>query len=391
MSNVRKILILPSWYPSVDDAGAGVFIFKHAKKIAENFEVTVLSFHFTKKAHIKTFIREKNIVSPRLTEERIFIRDYGSVLRNVFLFFIVNYNLVKLTGNRNTRPDVLNLNVVYHIGIFAFPVLYFLKIPLVITEHWTGYFKEDNKYFTLNPVYRYIVNLLFRKASKVICISQSLAAQLEKIFNVGRKSVVIPNVLQVPDQVKSTGDKQDNPVSIITISNLVDRAKNISGILNAVAGIAALNKYNFHLFILGDGPDWKKLENHAKNLEITNRVTFKGFVNNSELQGYYQSAAFFILNSNFETFSIATAEALLNGTPVIVTRCVGPEEYVDNAEGILINRNNTDELSAAMVSMLENWKNYSAREISVSAAKKFQQQLIADKFKLVFERVGVIK
>lgn len=54
----------------------------------------------------------------------------------------------------------------------------------------------------------------------------------------------------------------------------------------------------------------------------------------NEVAGFFCECDFFVLNSNFETFSVVTAEALAYGKPVIATRCGGPEEFVNKIMGI---------------------------------------------------------
>ncbi len=56
-----------------------------------------------------------------------------------------------------------------------------------------------------------------------------------------------------------------------------------------------------------------------------------------------------ITNSNYETFSVATAEALVCGVPVIATRCGGPEDFVTEDCGILIEPRNRTVASSDIV------------------------------------------
>ncbi len=78
---------------------------------------------------------------------------------------------------------------------------------------------------------------------------------------------------------------------------------------------------DFHLLMAGTGePDYVNyLKQLVISLNLSDRVTFTGFVQNEQKNLLLQSADLFVLPSVSENFSIATAEAMAAGIPVIVT------------------------------------------------------------------------
>ena len=110
--------------------------------------------------------------------------------------------------------------------------------------------------------------------------------------------------------------------------------------------IKALNLVNtnlqdFHLLIAGMGePDYVNyLKQLVKSSKLTNRVTFTGFVQNEQKNLLLQGSDLFVLPSVSENFSIATAEAMRAGKPVIVTPGVqlAPEIITANA-GLVVEQ-----------------------------------------------------
>lgn len=99
---------------------------------------------------------------------------------------------------------------------------------------------------------------------------------------------------------------------------------------------------NFHLLIAGSGEqDYvKHLEQLVKSSNLSERVTFTGFVQNEQKNLLLQGADLFVLPSVSENFSIATAEAMAAGKPVIVTPGVqlAPEITTANA-GLVVEQN----------------------------------------------------
>ena len=69
----------------------------------------------------------------------------------------------------------------------------------------------------------------------------------------------------------------------------------------------------------------------------------------SLLDHYYQVM---ISPFNFSTFSIICAEALLCGIPVISTKCGGPESFLNDHTGIMIDIGNKDQLTEAMLTII---------------------------------------
>ena len=63
------------------------------------------------------------------------------------------------------------------------------------------------------------------------------------------------------------------------------------------------------------------------------------------------SANTLVLPSTFETFGVVLVEALATGIPVVATRCGGPEEVIETGLGLLVERDNEEELAEAMVIM----------------------------------------
>ncbi|MBV6625912.1 MAG: glycosyltransferase [Rivularia sp. (in: Bacteria)] len=102
------------------------------------------------------------------------------------------------------------------------------------------------------------------------------------------------------------------------------------------------NCLDFHLLIAGDGElDYiDYLKQLINSLKLNNRVTFTGFVQNEQKNLLLQGADLFVLPSVSENFSIATAEAMTAGKPVIVTPGVqlAPEIIAANA-GLMVERN----------------------------------------------------
>jgi glycosyltransferase involved in cell wall biosynthesis len=72
------------------------------------------------------------------------------------------------------------------------------------------------------------------------------------------------------------------------------------------------------------------LEKLAKNLKVEDRIRFYHDLPRRELLQKYADADVFALLSKHEAYSIVVAEALVAGTPVVVTRTSALSEWIDN-------------------------------------------------------------
>ena len=72
-----------------------------------------------------------------------------------------------------------------------------------------------------------------------------------------------------------------------------------------------------HLIVIGDGPCKEELEEQAKELGISEMVTFTGAIQHDELPPYLASCDIYITASLSDTNSISMLEAMASGLYVI--------------------------------------------------------------------------
>jgi len=94
---------------------------------------------------------------------------------------------------------------------------------------------------------------------------------------------------------------------------------------------------DWHLVIVGEGPDAAPLKKLAEKYRVDDRVTFIGALSREEIFGWLKVAHIFVLNTAAESFSFLTLEAMYVGVPVLATNVGGiPEIVTHKKEGILL-------------------------------------------------------
>jgi glycosyltransferase involved in cell wall biosynthesis len=170
------------------------------------------------------------------------------------------------------------------------------------------------------------------------------------------------------------------------VADLVDRTKNVSGVLRAMAE-ARRQEPAITLDIIGDGPDRAMLQGLVGDLGLADAVRFHGRIANAEVLRLMAGTGSVIINSNVETFSVVTGEALASGKPVIATRCGGPTAFITPANGILIDVRSDEQLSAAMVRLVREHGAYPPAHVRTSVGDRFSVDAVGQAFGAIYQRV----
>ncbi len=379
-----NILIIPSWFPNTNNIHNGIFIKKHVDIIASIANVKVA--FISESNSIANYSSINDSVASNYEIFNIDLNKSGSS-KYLYLFDLfktfkkLNILIQRLIASGN-KPDIIHVHVAYPAGLFALYLNWKFKIPYVITEHWSGYTPVDNRFNNFSSSIKWVIRKIYKKATAHSFISKFLKRELIKLNLSTEAAIVIPNVIEL-DSTRQLTNKS-NPNYGLCICSLDDFSKNISGILEAV-NILKHTISNIKIDIIGDGIDRAKLESIADDFSILNKhVFFLGEIPNTEIPDQYSSHSFFILNSNFETYSIATAEAICNGLPVIVTRCGGPEEFVNDENGVLVNLKDPFDLAKGITYVIQNRDIYDGELMSKNFLRNYDTENIKQGFNQLY-------
>lgn len=142
--------------------------------------------------------------------------------------------------------------------------------------------------------------------------------------------------------------------------------------------LKAYSKYQGEelLYIVGEGPDRKKLEKLSKDLDLNKKVKFLGMKKNP--YNWMKNSEAFILSSRLEGFGLVLVEALVLSKKIISSSCkVGPREILNNGEfGSLFEVGNEIEL-------LENMQNIGKFNLNLEKLGKHLEKFEEIKIKKI--------
>jgi glycosyltransferase involved in cell wall biosynthesis len=216
------------------------------------------------------------------------------------------------------------------------------KIPVVISEHWSGYMRGM---FDAMPYWRKWAYKRLGKVNRILPVSTFLQDNMQRCGIQG-KYQVLPNVVE---ENAFTGKKRSR-FSFLMIADLVDNVKNVSGVIRAFDQIAK-RKSEAELHLIGGGPDESELRKLASQMTNAERIHFYGRLPNSEVKRLLPEFHCLVVNSRVESFGVVLLEAHAGGLPAIVTRCGGPEEWVEEGD-ISIAVDDRTALHKAMLDMM---------------------------------------
>jgi len=249
-----------------------------------------------------------------------------------------------------------------------------------------------------NRISRWLIRRLYPRADSVVVNAYGIFEDLKKNFAIPEKNItIIPNPinLETIPYPKHQTNKNNDPFVFLAVGRL-ERQKNHALLIKA---LAQSKHQNTVLSIYGEGPLRPELEALIARCGLKDRVHLAG--RTDEIFYKMQSADCLLLGSDFEGFPNVLVEALACGLPVISTDCIsGPREILAEEKeydtptrhfrivqyGILVEKNNTDAMSAAMD---EVYRNKTLREhlkkLGPKRAKAFAHRNIAKQFICVIE------
>lgn len=211
------------------------------------------------------------------------------------------------------------------------------------------------KYIIYRFIYKILISFTYRKATKVVVISNSISRILEQFCGLETSKIkVIPPLVNIKEiKLQSEEENSDyifnKEFIYISFLSRLSREKGITYLLEAFARLK--DRIKCKLIIIGDGAQRKELENLAQRLHIKEDVNFLGYRKNPFK--YIKQTDMFVLPSVYEGFPTVILESYACGTPVIATRCVaGIEELIaDGKDGILVNPADSESLFLAMYNL----------------------------------------
>ena len=374
-----RVLIISRGLPQPYNPTFGIFELDQAKALAkQGIDVTFFAID------LRSIRRRRKYGIVKTQHGRVecytISVPLGNVPPNIFCLVgsvALKYLFNRVFKNPTEYPDVIHAHF-HRQGYMAAELSCATRIPLVITEHSSDMEKEVIDQNLL----KYASNG-YRRAKKVIAVSKSLEKRIYD--NTGVKCTVINNIVDTDLFLAQQAKKKSENFQFISVGRL-EEPKKVEDLIAAFVNVCKKNK-NVQLDIYGTGAKMTLAKELINKNELQNKIHLMGAVDRKKVALALRKADCFILLSNSETFGVAYIEALASGIPVIATRCGGPEEFMEEQYGILIDKGNIEQAENAMLYMYENIQTYNGIAISEQIRKRFSPETIAKQLITVYEEI----
>lgn len=376
MNSRPRVLVVPSWYPSEDHPTAGVFVSQQVGALARVADVAVL--------HVDAGERDR---APRLTmEDGVPVVRAGIAATDLRARYF-GYRQAGSAALETLRaqwapPDLVHVQALFPAALIGRDIKRRHGIPYVVTEHSEEYLAQSRRRLVRTPgMLPLVLRPLARASSATIAVSRHLADRLVEL-RLARDPMVIPNVVP-PCTATAAPTRAPHVVAHVSV---MGPAKNLDLLLEAVARLRS-RRTDFVLRLVGDGECRESLEGLTTHLGLSDIVEFVGRQTPDEVHRTLSEAAFTVVSSTHETFSVSAAESLMCGRPVVATRCGGPEEFITPEVGLLVESNSAEALAEGMSWMLDNLHRYHPAHLSEYAAARFAPDVVARRILEVYRSV----
>jgi phosphatidylinositol alpha 1,6-mannosyltransferase len=295
-------------------------------------------------------------------------------------------------------PDIIHIHSPVVLGNIAQIVAGSLRKPVIVTNHYLPI--NLSRSLSSDPLfgkpfitvtYSYLVhfcnrceyvtaptmtalNLLYEHGLRAPAQSISNGVDLKK-FSPGECDKRFRQHLNLP---------QDRP--FILSLNRLSQEKRIDVLIDAVAKMTQ----DAHVAIASTGPAEAGLRARVEELNLTDRVSFLGFIHDKDLAPLYRLADVFAIPSEAELQSLATMEAMACGLPVVAADAYALPELVHHAvNGFLFQRGNSEEMAQyldVLVMDKELRRQMGAKSLEIIA--KHDRTQVLDQWEALYHRLS---
>lgn len=368
-----NILVIPSWYPNEKDPLWGNYFIKQSDALNEYANVSMLHIDRVGLKEIKKLLKEK--MSDGFDNSKYSFKFYKKTILNLkSLSLDLSYKKYVSAGYRAYKEmkkelgnfDIVLVESILPAGLIAREIFKKDNVPYIVHAH--------SEMIMTNEIYKKYVDLVMKDAKSYMGVNKRIV----DIVKERRKDCyLVPNFIDCSKFDIPRKTSKDKFV-LTSISNFY-KVKKVDVLLKALDIVIKQGYKNVHLNIIGTGEYKYYYESICKSLNLTDYVSFIGYVDNKDIPAYLSKTNALCVSSSFETFCIPIIEAFSAGVPVITTDCEGPSHLVDKTRGVIVPIDDTNKYADGIIKMINNYDKYNSDKIKKYAFSNYDKSVICKK------------
>ena len=299
---------------------------------------------------------------------------------------------------KKVDPDIIHIHSPVVLGNIAQIVAGSLRKPVVVTNHYLPI--NMSRSLSLDPLfgktfitvsYSYLVH--FCNRSEYVTAPTMTALNLLYEHGLRAPAQAISNGVDLKKFSPGDRDKrlrqhfklpQDRP--LILSVNRLSLEKRIDVLIDAAAKMTR----DAHIAIASTGPAEAGLRAKVEELNLKDKVSFLGFIHDTDLAPLYRLADAFAIPSEAELQSLTTMEAMACGLPVVAANAYALPELVHHEiNGFLFQRGNSDEMAQYLDTLVRDAalrKQMGAKSLEIIA--RHDRTLVLDQWEALYRRLS---
>lgn len=229
----------------------------------------------------------------------------------------------------NFKPDIIHIETPFMIANETLKIAKDQNIPVVATCHIMPENISGSLSFLPQKIGRIIGSQYMKQIIKVFNQADLLTAPtpigtaILKAYNIQKPAIALSNGIDLDQFRQPNQEEKDKllkkfkfpPVPLILYIGRFDKEKKVDVLIRSLKYIK--NSQPYHVILEGKGQQELYLQNLVKKLDLQDKVTFIGYVEEHELPVLYSLSTVFVMPSTAELQSLVTMEAMSLGLPVI--------------------------------------------------------------------------
>lgn len=333
ITSQNKVLFFSYWYPNKSNENSSIFIKRHAQSIkCSNTPIVVLVLSII---HSSSLYKRTIVVfndEEGLETHQIYIES--KFYKLLYLLLPLHYIIAKLYISKQILPsfkfNIIHSNVLFPCGIVGYWLAKKYKCKHIISEHWS----KLDKFFKVSLWKSYGKKAL-NNAHAITCVSGVLKETIKK-YTTNNSITIIPNVVNSSQFYIDSNITKNTMLTFIAVAHWA-APKNPFHFLDALQKLQSKTP-NFKLVLVGNGPQIAIIKQHDYKFEID----YKGNLNPNDLRVEFNKSHIFLHGSDYETFSVVMAEAIMCGLPSVVSSVGIATEVINNNNGFVTNNTIND-------------------------------------------------
>lgn len=279
----------------------------------------------------------------------------GILYKILPIIYILAGCAATLSAVRRESFDIVHIHWPFPHALFG----YFAKKAGGVKIVTTFYGVELKWVKTKMPILKSFLRWGIGFSDRVTAISSYTAREVKELVPDDEVPVeVIPYSIAVTAKLNQESQAKPLLPLVLYVGRLVER-KGVEYLIRAFAEV--VGEVPSELVIVGKGPEDQKLHQLTEELNLVQKVHFKGWASRNELEQLYNQCNVFVLpaiidsKGDTEGLGVVLLEAMSYQKPVVASNLGGITDIVkDRDTGLLVNEKDTHGLSEAIKAVLTN-------------------------------------